>query len=290
VTLLEWRHLVQGALSKAGLVNPALEAKWLIAGALGRDNSFATLHPTYAPSPEEEGVIQEWLSRRLKGEPLSRLKGVREFWSLPFHLNEHTLDPRPETERLVEGVLNWVGTRTRDSWRILDLGTGSGCLLITLLHELKKATGVGIDLSGAALEMAQTNAILNGVETRATFQQGNWGEGQLGSFDIIVSNPPYIPLQEKDTLAQDVLLFDPSLALFGGTDGLECYRHLVNDMKRLLSPGGVAVLEIGYGQRDEVEALLSSAGFYPLFVLKDLAGIDRIIGVRSVPPGVEALP
>lgn len=280
MTIGEWHRFVEKALSEAGLDNASSEAKWLIASTLGKESSFVTLYPTYLPSPREEDKIQEWLGRRLKGEPLSRLKGVREFWSLPFHLNEHTLDPRPETELLVEGVLKWIGKRRVDPWRILDLGTGSGCLLIALLHELKKATGLGIDLSEDALTMARFNAALNGVDSRAAFQKGNWGEGLDGSFDIIVSNPPYIPLKDKETLEKSVVQFDPSLALFGGEDGLECYRILVQDIKRLLAVGGLAVLEIGYGQRKDVEALFQGAGFNTLFVLKDLAGIERAIGVQ----------
>ncbi len=279
---MEWQQQIKDALSKCGFKNTLQEAKWLLAGALGRDNSFVILNPTHAPTPLEEIKIQDWLKRRLKGEPLSRLKDVREFWSLPFHLNEHTLDPRPETEGVVESVLAWIDHRTSDPWRILDLGTGSGCLLIALLHELKRATGIGIDINKGALLIARTNAILNQVEERATFLQGNWGENLKGPFDIIVSNPPYIPLKEKETLEKGVRDYDPPQALFGGEDGLECYRILSHEIKPLLAPNGIAVFEMGINQRKDVERLFHIAGFKTLFILKDLAGIERVLGVAAL--------
>ncbi|MBY0501290.1 MAG: peptide chain release factor N(5)-glutamine methyltransferase [Alphaproteobacteria bacterium] len=280
MTLKEWRRVIEEALSKASIDNVHQEAKWLLTGALGYESSFIVLKPTYTPSETEINKIKVWLARRLQGEPLSRIKGVREFWSLPFQLNEHTLDPRPESEVLVEGVLKWIDNGPLDPWRILDLGTGSGCLLISLLHELPHATGMGIDLIDGALSIAQFNAALNKIESRARFQKGNWGETLEGQFDIIICNPPYIPLRDKDRLEKNVLQFDPSLALFGGEDGLDCYRILSKDIKRLLSPNGIAVLEMGYGQRNEIESLFKSAGYEILFILKDLAGIERGIGVK----------
>ncbi len=281
MTLAEWCRYIENALSKEGIENSLQEAKWLIAGALKGDASMIILKPEYVPSPQEERILQEWTARRLTGEPLSRLKGIREFWSLPFQLNAHTLDPRPDTETLIEGILQWIGKRTDEPWRILDLGTGSGCLLITLLHELKGATGVGVDLEERALEMARLNALTNKVEARALFYQGNWGAELSGSFDIIVSNPPYIPLKDKSTLDKNVSEFDPALALFGGDDGLECYRFLRGDIKRLLSPHGIAVLEIGGGMREGVEALFQASGFSTLFILKDLENRERAIGFTS---------
>ena len=280
-TLREWHRWLEEALSKAGFENAPQEAKWLLAGALERDSSFITLNPTYIPSPAEETKIQDWLQRRLTGEPLSRMKGIREFWSLPFQLNEHTLDPRPETEGVVEGVLKWVGDRIHEHWRILDLGTGSGCLLIALLHELKHATGVGVDINEGAVAMAHTNATLNRVNERARFLQGDWGENLEGSFDIIVSNPPYIPLREKETLAKGVIDYDPPQALFGGEDGLECYRILSRDIRSFLAPKGIAILEIGTGQREDVEKIFQEVGLRPLFVLKDLAGIERVFVISN---------
>lgn len=279
MTVTEWRVAIEKALSKAGFENAYQEAKWLLAGALCKDSAFIILNPHYNLTESEALLLQEWLKRRLEGEPLSRIKGMREFWSLPFHLNEHTLDPRPETEIIIEGVLQRVGSHKNDPWRILDLGTGSGCILISLLHELKKATGLGVDINEGALSIANLNAALHNVSDRVTFFPSNWGKELKDHFDIIVSNPPYIPLSEKENLQIEVRQYDPSLALFGGEDGLACYRILVHEIKRLLSPKGFAVLEIGFNQRQEVEALFHKAGLKILFVLQDLAGIDRVIGI-----------
>ncbi len=281
MTLQEWRQTTENLLTQAGFENASQEAKWLLAGALDQESSFVTFSPTYLPSPAEDKKIKAWLKRRLQGEPLSRLKGTREFWSLPFHLNEHTLDPRPETEILVEGVLKWVSRHRRDDpWRILDLGTGSGCLLISLLHELKNARGTGVDISEGALLIAEENAHLNTVGTRATFLQTHWGGGLTGPYDIIVSNPPYIPLAEKDLLEKGVRNYDPPQALFGGEDGLDCYRLLAPEIKRLLSPFGIAVLEMGIDQRHDIERIFHHAGLKTLFILPDLAGIERTLGVE----------
>lgn len=279
MTLKECTHFVTENLSNAGFPHASQEAKWLVAGALDRDPSFITLNPSYALSPDEEQKVQGWLTRRLEGEPLSRIKGRREFWSLPFDLNAHTLDPRPDTEVLVEGILKWVGARKEDPWTILDLGTGSGCILISLLHELPKAKGWGVDIAEGALAMARQNAILNDVNGRTIFTQSNWTENLTGLFDIIVSNPPYIPLAHKRTLPTEVVGFDPSQALFGGDDGLMCYRILAQEIKPFLAPQGLVIIEIGEGQKEDVETIFQEAGFKILFTLPDLAGIERAIGM-----------
>ncbi|MBP6952101.1 MAG: peptide chain release factor N(5)-glutamine methyltransferase [Alphaproteobacteria bacterium] len=280
MTLKEWYIIAEKALANAGFQNAQQEAKWLLAAALGQENSFITLNLTTLTSPNEDNKIQDWLNRRLQGEPLSRIKGVREFWSLPFHLNAHTLDPRPETEVLVEGVLRWIGPRTANPWRLLDLGTGTGCLLISLLHELKSAIGVGVDLHKETLSMARTNAILNGVEERSTFLSSNWTENLKGSFDIIVSNPPYIPLTEHEKLEKAVRDYDPPQALFAGKDGLACYRILSQAIKPFLTPKGFAIFEIGAGQKNDVEVIFQQSGYNILSTFKDLAGIERAIGMN----------
>ena len=277
MTLAEWRKEIEGAMIQAGFREASQEAKWLLGAAINREGAFVTLNPAYTPSLSEEETIQDWLARRLKGEPLYRIKGMREFWSLPFQLNEYTLDPRPESELIVEAVLKWIGPRTKEPWRLLDLGTGSGCLLISLLHELKNASGVGVDIEEKALSMAQNNAELNGVLPRARFQISNWGEGIREEFDIIVSNPPYIPLQEKETLEKAVLTYDPAQALFGGEDGLDCYALLAKTIPHRLAPGGLVVLEIGVGQSGSVISLFQEQGFQHLFILKDLQGIERTL-------------
>ncbi len=279
-TIKDWRMETEEALAKANFPNPSLEAKWLLANALEKENSFITLHPDYAPSSTEQMQILEWIKRRLNDEPLSRIKGIREFWSLPFRINEHTLDPRPETELVVEEVLKFTKDNQNKPFRILDLGTGSGCILIALLHELKNATGLGVDISEEALKMAQENATQNRVEKRISFLQNNWTQGLTETFDIIVSNPPYIPLSEKEALEDAVRKYDPFLALFGGKDGLACYRILSQEIRPLMSDKSIAVFEFGIGQRKDIEQLFHEQGFQTVFVAKDLAGIERVVGFK----------
>ena len=283
MTLSEWRKEIEKAMTQVGFREASQEAKWLLGAAINRDGAFVILNPSYNPTSSEEKIIQGWLARRLKGEPLSRIKGIREFWSLPFQLNENTLDPRPESELIIEAVLKWIGLRTKEPWRLLDLGTGSGCLLISLLHELKNASGVGVDIEEKALSMAQKNAELNEVLPRARFQLSNWGEGICDKFDIIVSNPPYIPLQEKETLEKAVLNYDPPQALFGGKNGLDCYALLAKLIPSFLAPGGLVVLEVGMGQCGSVISLFQEQGFQPLFILKDLQGIQRTLALGGDP-------
>lgn len=277
MSLSEWRKAIEKALTQANFPHASQEAKWLLGAAINRCNSFVVLNPNYKPTSAEEEKIRVWLQRRLMGEPLSRLKGVREFWSLPFHLNKYTLDPRPESELIIEAVLKWVGTRKKNPWRILDCGTGSGCLLIALLHELPNATGLGIDIEDGALLMAQQNAELNGVSKRAQFQNSSWGKGLDEKFDIIITNPPYIPLRDKETLERGVREYDPPQALFGGEDGLACYRALAKAIPALLAPNGLVVLEIGMGQTQEVSSLFQKEDLHRLFLLKDLQGIERAL-------------
>ena len=279
MTLLEYCKDIERCFQDAGMEQPHLEAKWLVLGALDKDRSFLISDPNYSPTQEEVSRIKEWTERRLKGEPLSRIKGVREFWSLLFSLNEHTLDPRPESETLVEAALKWVKSQKDKPWRVLDLGTGSGCLLISLLHELRNATGVGVDLSQEALKMAKENAQKNAVLDRTTFLQSSWCEKVTGQYDIIVSNPPYIPLIDKPTLQVEVREFDPPLALFGGDDGLEVYRIIAREITRVLAPKGRVFLEIGYGQRKSIENIFEPQDFKICSVTQDLAGIDRVVEV-----------
>jgi release factor glutamine methyltransferase len=208
--------------------------------------------------------------------PLSRLIGVREFWSMTFALNEATLDPRPDSETVIETVLSLVTDRTQ-SYRLLDLGTGSGCLLLALLSEYPHATGVGVDLSPRALEAARYNAIVHGLADRASFAVSHWVEAVVGTFDLIISNPPYIALTDKPLLDANVLHHDPSLALFGGDDGLICYREIFGTVRRLLKPGGYVVVEIGHTQVDDVCAIALDAGFHHVRTVKDIEGRNRAV-------------
>jgi release factor glutamine methyltransferase len=216
------------------------------------------------------------IARRASREPLSHLTARREFWSLDFEVTEATLDPRPDSETLIEAVLARLPDR-HAPLSVLDLGTGSGCLLLALLTELPMATGVGIDIAEDTLAVARRNALRHGLGRRSVFLVGNWGEALAGSFDVIVSNPPYIPTGEIELLQPEVARFEPRRALDGGDDGLEAYRRLGPEIVRLLGPEGPAVLEFGQGQGSAVSAIMSSESLLVRGFAADLSGHDRCI-------------
>tara|TARA_R110002050_G_scaffold12648_1_gene41432 strand:- start:3659 stop:4492 length:834 start_codon:yes stop_codon:yes gene_type:complete len=215
------------------------------------------------------------------GKPITRILGQREFWSLNFQLSDATLDPRPDSETLIEGVLTHIKDKSKDL-KILDLGTGTGCLLLSLLHEYKMATGIGVDLNPKAVETATQNAKNLGLNTRATFQQGSWLNGLTEKFDIIISNPPYISHTDYETLDDNVRNFDPKLALVADHNGLSCYEEIIRNAKNYLNPKGILVLEIGFGQKDDVCQILSDNQFTLIECRKDLAGIDRCLTAQPL--------
>jgi release factor glutamine methyltransferase len=216
------------------------------------------------------------VSRRCAREPVSRILGSREFWSLRFAVGPATLDPRPDSETLVASVLARLPDRNA-AIAILDLGTGTGCLLLALLSELPQATGIGIDLDAAARDTAAANAEALGLGARAAFRLGDWARDISAQFDVIVSNPPYIESMAIDELAPEVAQYDPRGALDGGPDGLSAYRALLPQAAQRLKPGGLLALEIGAGQGPAVRVLAADAGFSDLGGAQDLAGIERCL-------------
>ena len=228
------------------------------------------------PAVAEERV-ESFVSRRVAHEPFAYIAGEREFWSLPFRVSSATLIPRPDTETVVEAALDHFHSRRIFAPRILDLGCGTGCILLALLSELPEATGIGVDISEDARRIAEGNAATLGLAGRALFQVGNWAEGIDDSFDLIVSNPPYIPDAEIATLEPDVALFEPRVALSGGPDGLDAYRALVKTAPPLLSGNGALVFEIGAGQSNAVADLLRGVGLDIIDVRPDLSGIPRCV-------------
>lgn len=230
---------------------------------------------------EESARLAAMLERRLAREPMSHILGRRGFWTLEFQVTADTLDPRPDTETLIEAVLDTLDDRGRPR-RLLDFGTGTGCILLTLLSELGHASGLGIDASAAALEVAGRNAQALGLAARAEFRLGDWGAGLDGAFDVIVSNPPYIPDGDIDGLEPEVARFEPRSALAGGPDGLDCYRRLIPHISRLLAPGGIAALEVGAGQAADVSALLAKEGLPGATTRRDLGGVERCVMVRRI--------
>ena len=223
--------------------------------------------------PEDSYVFfKTLLEKRLKFQPISQIIGQRYFWKSKFLVTSDVLDPRPDTETLIEHTLS-LGKFNR----ILDLGTGSGCILLSLLNEYKEANGIGIDISKKALNIAKKNADLLNLKHRASFKLGNWCENIAGKFDLIVSNPPYISEYEMTNLSKDVLNWEPRIALTPEGDGLEAYKYILNGAKKLLKPNGKLILEIGYNQRDDVSNLLKSNNYKNITFIKDINNKDRII-------------
>lgn len=262
------------------LETAARDARLIVAHALDLPPDRVALEgatPVDAGSAVRARALAE---RRAAGTPVSRLLGRRAFYGRDFAIAGATLDPRPDTECVVDVVLERIDAGPgRDApLRVLDLGTGSGILLVTLLAELPAATGIGTDISAAAVTCARANADALGVGERAQFAVADWAKGVSGPFDIVVSNPPYIVSDVVAVLAPEVRDHDPPAALDGGVDGLDAYRAVLPEMGRLLAPGGSAVLEIGYDQATSVSALATRAGLVPV-VGRDLAGRDRTIGL-----------
>lgn len=266
----------------AGFDATRRRARRLLAAALGLtpEEVFARIDRMIT---EDEGErIAAMLRRALKHEPLSRIQGQREFWGLEFALSSDTLDPRPETETVVEAVVARLTERER-RYRFLDLGTGTGCLLLALLTEFPQATGIGVDRVWGAAATARGNAARLGFGDRAGFAVGDWTAAISGKFDGIVANPPYIPTGEIAALPAEVRDFDPILGLDGGIDGLGAYRRIARDLPRLLAPGGIFACEVGAGQDAAVAEILAGEGLVADAVVRDLAGIARCVVARLRP-------
>lgn len=275
----------QGTLAAVGVETPARDARLLVAAAIGLDAADFLARPDRCISEAERRSIEALIKRRCAREPVSRILGVREFFGRSFALSPATLDPRPDSETLIEAALEIVD---EEGWRwcpirILDVGTGSGCLLVTLLAELPLATGVGTDVSAAAIETANSNAVSCGVGERATFARHDALNGIEGPFDLVICNPPYVPSSDIASLAPEVRDYDPLAALDGGGDGLDIYRRIIPDLRRLAASGWV-VFEVGAGQADAVAKLLLQACSGPrrseVRRRSDLGGHTRCVAMK----------
>ena len=264
-----------------GIDSPELDARILVGHALGLDHAALAAAEARGLGVAEQTAIAALAQRRLAREPVARILGWKEFWSLRLHIDATTLVPRPETETVVGAALSAIdahGTRARPL-RIADLGTGSGAILLALLSELPNAFGVGCDVSAGALLVARGNARRLGL-TRAHFVACNMTAALGASFDVIVCNPPYIASGDLTALAPEVRDFDPRCALDGGTDGLDFYRAIAAAAPALLAPGVTLIVELGAGQAQRVAALFAAAGLAPLAPRPDLESVPRALAAQ----------
>jgi release factor glutamine methyltransferase len=269
-------------LGDAGIAGAPREARRLAQLALGKGagDVFAAKHAPLAPAAD--AAFDRLVALRAARVPFARLVGEREFWSLPFRLNRATLVPRPESETLVEAALARVGNRDA-RLRVLDLGTGSGCLLLALLAELPRAVGLGVDVTPEALAAARANAARLGLERRARWRRGNWMRDLAGRFDIVLANPPYVTEREWRKLEPEVRAHDPKRALAAGPEGLAAYRRIIPDLPRRLARAGFACLEIGPGQAPAVGRLAARAGLRVVEIRRDLAERPRCVVLATGP-------
>jgi release factor glutamine methyltransferase len=270
----------------SGLDSAGLDARILAGAAVGLNLTGMIAAAGRRVTAAEAIHLEELARRRLAGEPVARILGTKEFWGLPLQLSAATLVPRPDTETVVEFALEMLPPAPDPDrrLRVADIGTGSGAILLALLHELPDAYGVGTDISVAALRMASHNAADLGLGRRAAFVACDYASALSGTFDLIVSNPPYIRSAEIADLSIEVRDYDPLRALDGGTDGFDAYRTLIPQAAQLLTQGGVLVVEAGHGQSGDIQGLMVTAGLLREKPPKaDLAGVRRAVAGRKLP-------
>jgi len=266
-------------LAAAGIHGARAEARLLVGHVLDARPELLVAHPDRVIDAQALSQIQALVSRRADREPMSHLLGRREFWGLDFKVDRRVLDPRPDSETVITAVLACLEDRAAELG-ILDLGTGTGCLLLALLSELPGAQGTGVDMSTGAVAVARDNAASLGFGDRSRFLVDDWAAAINGSFQVIVANPPYVASPDMAALAPEIARFEPMLALDGGPDGFGCYGDLAAAIARLLAPGGFAVVEIGSGQAIEVTEIFSALGLHARHVHRDLAGIERCLMLK----------
>jgi len=266
-------------LKDSSVENPKLDARLLMEQALNISREDLILCKDKEISVSDYNVFLSMIERRANREPVSRILGYRDFWKSRFEISSETLDPRPDTETLIEQVVKYCSQENIDS--ILDLGTGSGCILLSLLQEFKDVKGVGVDISSDAINTSVKNANKLGLADRANFINISWNSLVPDSkFNVVVSNPPYIKESEINALEGEVKGFDPIKALSGGDSGLDCYKEIITLLPNFLQKNGWVFLEIGYNQKYDVEKMLTLGGFTVIDTVKDLGGCDRCIIAR----------
>jgi release factor glutamine methyltransferase len=266
-------------LREGGLENPRFEARLLLAHVLATTQEDLLRDPQKPILPAEAARFDAAIKARLRRRPVAHILGRQGFWTLDLVVSPATLIPRPDSEAVVEAALDLFPDTLR-RLRVLDLGTGTGCLLLAFLAERPNASGIGVDLSAEASGLAALNARRHGLAERASFVTASWGEALTGQFDLVVSNPPYVETGTLARLMPEVADYEPHRALEGGADGLDAYRRILAALPALIAPDGAAVLEVGLGQRADVERIGLAAGLVPIGCRRDLAGVERALMLR----------
>ena len=276
-----WKQARQ-QLEAAGIAGPVIDARLLVEAAADTTRVEIVTDPYRVLTPEQEARLEDYLSRRAKREPVSHILGRKGFWKIMLQVTPDVLTPRPDTETVVEWVLRDFPETA--PWHVLDLGVGSGAILLSILAERPAAKGLGVDVSEEALAVARENAANLGLAGRTALLRGDWTWG-LGeaTFDLVVSNPPYIASHVIEELEPEVRDHEPRLALEGGADGLDAYRTLAPEILRVLKPGGRFAVEIGFDQKDAVEALFREAGAADVVTVRDLGDRDRVVAGAKKP-------
>ena len=281
-TVAEILEHAAGRLSEAGVADPRRESASLVAMAIGRERAFLIAHPEYVLTAEEAGRCAAAIDRRAAREPLQYIRGSQEFFGLEFEVTSDVLIPRPETEAVVEAGLEFL--TARPSPRVLEIGVGSGCIIVSLLANCQAARGAGTDVSKAAIETARRNAARHGVDERLELMEADVYAGlEAGRFDLIVSNPPYVPEKDMATLQEEVRKFEPRLALTDEADGITIIRRIVEGAPDRLASGGLLLMEIGFGQHRDVAGLFGEISWESVEFLPDLQGIPRVVSAVRGP-------
>ena len=274
--VIEVLNMAVAKFKAAGVAQPINDARILLGHSLNKPNEKFYGREGDLIKGEHLDDFTSKILRRCKREPVSKIIGVKEFWSLELLVSPYVLDPRPDSETLIEAARKQFPDKNK-LLNILDLGTGSGCLLLAALQEWPHSYGLGIDIDSRCIEIAKINAKRNELNDRAKFQTGNWASNLDEKFDIILCNPPYIPANEIAKLDEEVRLYEPKRALNGGQTGLDCYKHLAPQFPNLLTAEGLLFLEIGFGQKKQILGIMKSNNLELIKIEKDLAQIDRCL-------------
>lgn len=277
--LSELQKKITKILAEGGIETNSLDARIILREIFNFDEKELILNSDLILSESKISKVQKIITRRLNYEPVSKIFGKRDFYNSIFSISNDVLDPRPETENIVEIANNFILEKGYESF--IDLGTGSGCIILSILKENKNLTAVGVDISLDAINIAKKNSKDMKLERRSSFLVSNWLSSIYSSYDLIISNPPYIPSDEIITLSKTVKNFDPLISLDGGQDGLKCYKEIAQDINRVINKNGRVILEIGYNQAHDVIKIFESKEFKLLKIYNDINDLNRILTFES---------